>query len=50
LAIEDYVKSGTIFLASKFEDRLPPIETELFRENQFLYAMAKGVTARLVLF
>ena len=37
-AIEDYVKSGRIFLAPESEDRLLPIELELFGEDQFLYA------------
>jgi predicted TIM-barrel fold metal-dependent hydrolase len=37
-AIEDYIKSGKIFLAPESEDRLLPVEMELFGDDQFLYA------------
>jgi predicted TIM-barrel fold metal-dependent hydrolase len=37
-AVVDYVKSGRIFLAPESEDRLLPIEMDLFGEDQFLYA------------
>ena len=37
-AVEDYIKAGKIFLAPESEDRLLPIEMDLFGEDQFLYA------------
>ena len=37
-AIEDYVKSGRIFLAGEADDKMLPQEIELLGEDQLLYS------------